>query len=270
MKRLCSPTRKPVRVAPVRPSAAITERYQSRLDALIAKMAASVHAAVLAQYRRKPPEIATDESPAAAMRATMARLADEWTKRFDELAQSAGRRFPKDAAGHADRAFAANLRKAGFTVKMDPTRVTNDLIQNAITENVGLIKSIPAEYFTQIRSMVTASGVVGGDLATLSKGLQNQFGVTRRRAALIARDQQAKLIAGTTKARQAELGIDTARWLHSAGGKTPRPDHVAFSQGKNGGPFYKVAEGALISGERIWPGYLINCRCVSISVVLPA
>lgn len=270
MKRLCAPTRKPVRVAPVRPSAAVTAKYQAKLDALISRMAASVSAAVLAQYRRHPPELATDESPAAAMRETMHRLRRDWDARFDELAQTAGRRFPREATAHADRSFAAALKKAGFTVKFQASRVTNDLQQAAITENVSLIRSIPSEYFTQIQSMVTASATVGGDLGALAKGLQDQFGVTKRRAAIISRDQSAKITSGITKARQLELGIEKARWLHSSGGRYPRPLHVAYSQGKNGGPFYDVKEGALIDGKRTFPGYEISCRCVSVSVIFPA
>ena len=270
VKRLCAPTRKPVRVAPVRPSAAVTAGYQARLDREIAAMAASATTAVLATYRRKPPELAADESPAAAMRETVARLGRDWDARFRVLAENAGRKFVRDATGHADRSFAAALRKAGFTVKFDATRVTNDLAQAAITENVSLIKSIPSEYFTQIQSMVTAAAQVGGDLKMLADGLQHQFGVTRRRAVLIATDQSAKVVTAITKARQTELGIETARWAHSGGSREPRPDHVAFSRGQNGGPFYSIKEGALISGKRIWPGQLIRCKCVSISVVMPA
>lgn len=270
MKRLCSPTRKPVRVAAVRPSAAITARYQAKLDSEIARMAASVSAAVLRQYRRKPPELATDASPAAEMRALMQRLGREWTTRFDELAKTAPRKFARDATGYADKAFAANLRKAGFTVAFDPSRVTNDLIQASITENVSLIKSIPARYLTEIQSLVTISAQVGGDLGPLAKALEHQYGVTRRRAAFIATDQQSKVITAITKARQESLGIQTARWLHSAGGRQPRVHHVAYSAGREGGPFYNIKEGALIEGQRIWPGQLPRCRCVSVSVIMPA
>lgn len=270
MKRLCSPTRRPVRVAPVRPNAGLSAGYQAKIDALVARMAASVQAAVTATYKRNPPEIAQDDSPSAAMREAIAGLASEWTKRFDDLAQSAGKKFPKDAMGHADRAFAANLRKAGFSVKFDGSRVTNDIIQAAIADNVSLIRSIAPQYFTQIQSLVSISAQVGGDLGKLTDELQKQFGVTRRRAAFIATDQQSKVITAITRARQDELGIQTARWLHSAGGREPRVHHVAFSQGREGGPFYNVKEGALIEGERIWPGQKPRCRCVSVSVVMPA
>ena len=51
----------------------------------------------------------------------------------------------------------------------------------------------------------------------------------------------------TVRAPLIEAGITKARWLHSAGGKTPRPEHVAFS-----GKTYDIATGADVEGR--WPG----------------
>jgi uncharacterized protein with gpF-like domain len=68
------------------------------------------------------------------------------------------------------------------------------------------------------------------------------------------------------RARQEELGITEAVWLHSHAGKKPRPTHLA-----NHGKRYNVAEGWFDPDPKvrkhIWPGELINCRCVSKSVV---
>jgi uncharacterized protein with gpF-like domain len=60
------------------------------------------------------------------------------------------------------------------------------------------------------------------------------------------------------------LGITEAVWLHSGGGKVPRPTHV-----RNNGRRYSVAEGWLdpAEGRRVFPGELINCRCVSRAVM---
>ena len=75
---------------------------------------------------------------------------------------------------------------------------------------------------------------------------------------LIARDQSNKANAVVSRARQLELGITDAIWMHSHAGKNPRKDHVAAN-----GKRYKIAEGCLISGEYIQPGEEINCRCTS-------
>lgn len=66
------------------------------------------------------------------------------------------------------------------------------------------------------------------------------------------------------RSRQLELGITKAKWLHSAGGKTPRETHVAFS-----GHEYDVAKGVTLEPDEgvVWPGTAIYCRCVSVPIV---
>ena len=104
----------------------------------------------------------------------------------------------------------------------------------------------------------------GGDLGAMVKEIETQFGVTRKRAAFIAMDQNNKATAIITRVRQQELGIDTALWLHSAGGREPRVSHV-----KNDGKPYKIAEGWYDPDvkKRIWPGELPRCRCVGKPIV---
>ena len=104
----------------------------------------------------------------------------------------------------------------------------------------------------------------GRDLKQISDELQKHYGVTKRRAAFISRDQSNKLTATVTQARRIDLGLFKAVWIHSAGGKMPRASHV--KAGKDRLEF-DVREGALIDGEYIQPGYLPNCRCVSRTVL---
>jgi len=107
----------------------------------------------------------------------------------------------------------------------------------------------------------------GSDLGQLSAGLQQKYGVAYRRAALIARDQNAKAKAVIENVRRKELGIKEAIWQHSTAGKEPRPTHVAMD-----GKRYKLDTGMYDSHEKeyVWPGQLINCRCTSRAVILGA
>lgn len=257
-----SPNARPVVLDPVHPNAGIAAAYRLKLDSLIEPMAAEILAAVRKVYRGNKPEMAQDESSAMAFRRSMRRLSRKWQRQFDEAAPDLARHFSVTAADRSDRALAQILRKAGFTVKFKLTAGMNDVVQSSIGENVALIRSIPAQHFTQVEGMVMRSVAAGRDLAPLAADLEQQYGVTKRRAALIARDQNNKATATVARTRQIELGITEAVWLHSAGGKEPRPSHVAYS-----GKRYDVREGALIDGQRIFPGQLINCRCVSKSVV---
>lgn len=268
---LVAPGRRPVALRPVRPNAGLAALYRKRLVAEIDRMERDVVRTIGMVWRDDPPRMAQDASPAAALRAALASLRRRWEKGFADLAESWGRRFAGKAVDGADRSLRAALKKAGFTVEFTMTPQVRDVFAATLNEQVSLIRSIPEQCLTQVASMVNVAVQTGHDLGTLTKGLEKQFGVSRHRAALIARDQSSKATATITRARQQELGINRAKWLHSAGGKVPRPEHVAFSKGThrggNHGPFYDVAKGAFLEGKWTWPGVEINCRCVSIPVI---
>ena len=103
------------------------------------------------------------------------------------------------------------------------TTPMNNALQATITENVGLIRSIPERYFTEVEGLVMRSVARGRDLSYLTDELQKRYGITRRRAALIARDQNNKATSVMQAARQKSLGITQGIWRHSHAGKEPRP-----------------------------------------------
>lgn len=263
-QKIASPTGKPIRLPAIRPNPGLQIKYQAQLDRMIEAMQRDVVRSVRRQWRVNAPEMAGDESPAAGLRRMMGRLAREWSSRFSDFATSWSRKFTAEAAAGADRSFSAALRKAGFTVKFQMTAAANDVMQATIGEQVGLIKSIPQQYLLDVQGDVMRSVQTGRDLAGLTADLERNYGVTRRRAAFIARDQNNKATATITRVRQQELGITHATWLHSAGGKQPRPTHVTQS-----GKPYVIAEGWLdpAINKRIWPGTEINCRCVPRSII---
>ena len=261
---LVAPGRKYVTAAAVHPNAGVEAAYHKRMDALIARMAAGVLRRLSAIWRTNPPELTEDASPAAELREAMERMRRDWQAQFDDLADTAGRRFADEATSTADRSFAAKLKKAGFTVRFQRTRAINDVIQASVSENVQLIKSIPQQYLTQVESIVTVGVQTGRDMGYIAKALQDQLGVTRRRATIIARDQAGKSTAAIVRARQQEVGITQAVWLHSLGGRKPRRTHVAMN-----GKIYDIVKGMWDEDEKAWvlPGQLINCRCVSLSII---
>lgn len=158
------------------------------------------------------------------------------------------------------------LERGGFAVEFKMTRAMNDVLQATVKENVSLIKSIPERYFAQVEGAVMRSVAAGRDLHSLSEALQKQHGVTKRRAHLISRDQNNKATADLARARYVELGIENARWLHSAGGKEPRPTHVRASRDR---VVFNIREGWYDPHEKkhILPGQLINCRCTMVPVL---
>ena len=246
----------------------VEAKYRKTLQRLIAEMHGSVEYWLTAGYRQNPPRVAAlveqaqDASPAQRIRKILDDLAKRWIARFDEMAPKIAEAYLQGAFKASDSAFRQALKEAGWAVDFKMTPAVRDAFNASLEENVGLIKSIPEKYLQQVEGVVMRSYSAGRDLATMVKELKQLYPAASHRAELIARDQSNKANAVVNRARQMELGITEAIWMHSHAGKNPRPDHVAAN-----GKRYKIAEGCLISGEHIQPGEEINCRCTSRAVL---
>lgn len=273
------PRNAPKTLKPVRPNAGIEIAYRKKIDALVKAMHASLTYWLTAAYRANEPELLAHDappdasggtpiqrSPAMALRERMRQLTRQWQKRFDDASLDLAKYFATAVTERNDAALRSILKRSGFTVQFKLTRAMNDVLQATVGENVSLIKSIASQHLTQVEGLVMRSVTAGRDLESLAKELQEQFEVTKRRAARISLDQNNKATAALTRVRYVDLGIKTAKWRHSGGGKEPRPSHVKASRE---GVTYNIDEGWLdpAIGKRIWPGSEINCRCVSIPIV---
>lgn len=202
--------------------------------------------------------LAGDALPADELAAAMADLGQYWQQRFDDAAEKLADYFAKDVAKRSDAQLRKILRDGGWTVKFNPTPAQLDVLKASVHENVALIKSIPQQYHKNVEGMVMRSVARGRDLGTLSKELQEQYGVTKRRAALIARDQTNKAFSAFHESRAKEMDLTEAIWRHSHAGKKPRRKHLAAD-----GTRYKVGVGLPVGdkGQHVVPGEEINCRC---------
>jgi uncharacterized protein with gpF-like domain len=261
---------KPKLLKPVRPSAAIDAWYKRKLDQMIDEMNASIAFWLERSYASRQDQIvAMDELPAKQLSRALNKLRRRWQKNFDEAAPKLAKYFTQQVDDRSKKQLQDILKEAGFSVEFTMTSKQADGIRANITENVSLIRSIPQKHFTDIEGMVMRSVQAGRDLHTLSKQLEKQYGKTKKRAALIARDQNNKATAFLTRTRQGELGVKKAIWVHSHAGKVPRPTHLA-----NDGNAYDITKGwydpdanGKGNGAYIFPGELINCRCISRSII---
>jgi hypothetical protein len=252
---------------PVLPNAGLRMLYQRRLEALIREMNDSVIYWVRASYRANEPKVAilaADELPSQALLRAVKVLSKRWLKRFDAAAPKLAEWFATAAKDRSDAVLRKILREGGFSVKWKMTQSMKDVMAATVGEQVGLIRSIPQQYFTQIEGMVMRSVTIGRDVGGLAKDIEKQYGVTRRRAQFIAQDQNNKASATMVRTRHLELGLTLAVWRHSGGGKEPRPTHVA-----NSGKTYSISEGWFdpAVGKYIQPGELPRCRCYARPVV---
>jgi SPP1 gp7 family putative phage head morphogenesis protein len=220
---------------------------------------------VLAAYGQiEPQEMAKDANPSLLLRSALRRWGGLWVSKFDKLSLDLSQKFARKSFGQTQTQMKAAFADAGFTVKFQASPAVSAAYQAVVAEQVNLIKSIPTEYLKAVESKVWQSVMKGGDMHALAKDLRKSYGISRDRAALIARDQNNKAKAVIEKARRQELGITHAIWQHSAGGKVPRATHVAMS-----GKPYRISEGMYDSAvsEYVLPGQLINCRCTSRAVI---
>lgn len=253
-----------IRLKPARPNAGNEVYYHAQLMDLINDMNKSVDYWLTAEYRANTPAMAQDATPATALRAAMRKLGRRWVSKFDKAAEDLAKRFADRTQRTADMSMNKMLKDAGFAVKFQQTEEMRDAVSSVIGENVALIKSIPQKYLTDVEGAVMRSVQAGRDLKGLQNELMQHEGVTKRRAAFIARDQNNKATAVMTKARRISIGITQAEWVHSGGGHKPRPSHVKAGADKLR---YDITKGALIDGEYIMPGELPNCRCVSRAII---
>lgn len=251
---------------PALPSHAIECEYRRKIECLIDEMQSSVLYWVKAAFKANEPEVTTlaqDALPATALRKAVRKLSRRWQRSFNEASWGLAQWFGLKVHQRSTEKLHKILKDGGWTVELKLTKAQRDILHATINENVSLIKSIPQQYFTQIEGMVMRSVQTGRDLQQLTNDLQRHYKVTRRRAELIARDQNNKSNAALVRARQIELDLK-AIWVHSGAGKHPRPTHV-----KQNGKEYDPVRGWFDPAVRRWihPGSEINCRCFSRSVV---
>jgi SPP1 gp7 family putative phage head morphogenesis protein len=209
----------------------------------------------------------------ASFASMAARLVRELTKRFTALfTDKAGGLAEAWAHGISKQAavgLQGSLKKAsgGVTLRTDVVSgAVADVVKASIRSNVALIRSIPREYFLEIEGEVMRSIQSGRGMADLQPFLEKRGNITKKRAALIARDQTSKATTAINRARMQGLGVRKFKWLHSGGGKEPRPLHKNVLNGN----VYSMDDPPVIddrTGERGFPGQLINCRCRMVPVI---
>ncbi len=257
---------KPRVLPPVVPNAGVVAVYRSQLWRAIDRMNNSLDYWLRRRW---------EEDPRGAKRIidTMKELGKRWQSNFDEIAPDVAGRWGGRVERHSTQRFEQLLDDAGWTVDFKVSPEVRAVMNSAITENVGLIRSIASEHLGRVEGIVMRGVQKGNDLNSMTKELRAAFDLPKKRATLIARDQTFKMNSVITKTRQNQAGIKRAVWMHSnitAKGHF-RPEHLAFSRGKHtpgpSGPIYTVTEGAYLEKKWTWPGFEINCRCGSRPVI---
>lgn len=261
--------KKPPTARAVWPSAAIEAWYRATLQKLIREMSQDMMTALRAVWRQSQPvhdsALATDARPKIdLLRRALELWGERWTISLGDLADKLANEFANKNRSYTDRALKQSFKAAGMTVEFKPTKRMLEDYAAVVAENVQLIKSIPQKYLTDVQSTVWTNVTKGGDLKQMSEDIQHVYGVTHRRAAFIARDQNNKAKATFERTRDQELGVTKFIWVHSNAGKEPRPTHLHAD-----GRTYSLAKGMYDKdeGKYVFPGELINCRCTQRAIL---
>ena len=255
--------KKPQTLPAIRPSLGIERRYSRAIIQMLREMQDDLQSALIKEFKQsaKAEKMAMD-GITDWVGHIVEFLAAKWLKRLDALAPQIATLFLNRTVAQHDTLMKKHMRDAGFTVRFQMTPFQEEALKASLGENVGLIKSIGQQYLSSVESHVWQCVQSGYDLSTLAKNLKKSFGVSKRRAEFIARDQSAKAHAVIEKARRQELGIKKAIWMHSHAGKVPRPSHV-LADGKE----FEVAKGMYLDDKWVQPGEEINCRCTSRPII---
>lgn len=137
----------------------------------------------------------------------------------------------------------------------------------AITiQNAELIKSLSSQHINAIADIIFQGVNAGTTPASIAEKIAD-YGVTRGRAMMIARDQLAKAFGGINRMHQENNGFHYFRWVCSEDQRV-RPSHlaVAHHMTKYGKGVYKWDDLPIVDGEESYPTSPINCRCTAVPV----
>lgn len=135
------------------------------------------------------------------------------------------------------------------------------MLEQWISANVDLIKTIPKDSLGKMKEMVYSDYMNGRTTTNIVKDLQQQYGIDKRHARLIARDQTSKLNAKITQSQQRDAGVDKYKWSTVGDGRV-RDSH-------------DILDGETCSwddppetddGRKCHPGEDYQCRCCAIPV----
>ncbi len=143
--------------------------------------------------------------------------------------------------------------------------VVSDYLQASIADNTQLIQSIASQYLERVETIVITNMRAGMRPSKIEQQLVDQFGVTKRRARMIARDQTSKTSNGLARKRMQASGVEYFQWITSKDERVrSRHRRIANKMTAYGLGVYKWDNLPLSdSGEPIACGDDYQCRCIA-------
>lgn len=248
----------------VKPSKGAAITYNAELQRIVRMVKKDINTHIIPALVTASPNYTADgwvETLASVIDSVMYR----WSSPvFDSLARELATKFVNVTDGIARKRFNDDMKRIGLDIYGDSPDL-QDYIDSAIYNNTQLIKSIPQQYLTRVQTIVFTNTTSGLRPSAITKQIQQEFGVTERRAKFIATDQTLKLNGDITERRTRGAGFPYFQWIDSDDEKVRhRHDVIANKVTKYGKGIYSWDDLPLSDkGVPIKPGSDYHCRCIA-------
>ena len=221
------------------------------------------------QERTEGVPVLMDAAPTAttdawydAIEQVMQSLLARWgSERVRMVAERIAGEFVRTSLAGATRVM---RRTAGIDV-FNGSPALQSYLQASAKQNAELIRSIPEEYLNRVSTLVQSNMRSGMRPSFIEKAMQEQFGVTQRKARFIARDQAGKIQGELAEKQQRGAGFSHFEWIDSSDSRVRhRHEEIANKVTEFGRGIYSWSDLPLSDkGLPIKPGQDFACRCSS-------
>ncbi len=246
------------RIRPIRTPKSPEVRYRNTLRSLSAKLRHDVNTQIIPLLKQFQSEYIND-----AYAKTLEQAFDRLRKSYSDIntnARIVSESFVTNSEQVNKQRFYSSMEDAvGVNLQsIIQNEGLEDILVATTRENVGLIRSIPEEYFKKIESIVFTGTTQGNAAGSMIKQIQKTGKVTDNRAKLIARDQSSKLNSALTQQRAQNLGVEEYVW------RTAGDERVRESHRTKNGKVFRWDDPPKDTGH---PGQDIQCRCVAQPII---
>lgn len=245
---------------PVKISRSVRKNYLDLLDQQVRYLKAQT--ANLSDLLKSGADRSTVASALASMNS-------QAQARIEQLAPQTARSFVSALDVANKEAMQKNIASAlsvDFATIIDSPTI-KPLLDQAIADNVAMIKSIGTEHFTKVSQAVLDNyrGIPQVDGVSLLERLQKIGGISKNKAKFIARDQTSKLTGDLNQARQEDNGIDEYDWFNAKDRRVVGNPAGLYPKGNRVHGNHWIREGKRYSWknppEDGHPGHAPGCRC---------
>lgn len=180
-----------------------------------------------------------------------------------EMESDLQRTMPTEPIKPSDAPATARSRIA---IEAKLTDAQKNLIAQQWSDNAELyIKGWTQNNILKLRSeLVQPHVLAGGRAQAMVKTIQDNYGVSQRKAKFLARQETALLMSSFQESRYADMGVQEYKWSDSHD-KRVRHDHHELN-----GKIFRFDQPPISNkktGARNNPGQDFNCRCIAIPVI---